>query len=93
MSEHYDNMPACSKCGRKTRLSYKPKDRPGRPPGCAPEECKAPEKCHAAVGIGVATLGADCHYEEGHLTKGVPHSFAWNEWSEKSCRYHKEGCP
>jgi len=53
------------------------------------EECEAPTKCHARIGIGVCTLGSDCIYDEGHPP---PHS--WVGASDtKRCNYHPEGCP
>lgn len=52
-----------------------------------------PKKCHARVGLGVATLGNDCLYPEGH--EG-PYSYAKAPGCERLawiCNEHQERCP
>lgn len=94
---YYESLPRCSKCGLKTRRSYKPRKNffNQHIVYCEPNECEAPEKCHGQVGIGVATLGSDCHYPEGHLKDSIPHSYAQPNWpfSQNCCNKHSKGCP
>ena len=48
--------------------------------------------CHAQVGIGVATLGSSCVYEEGHKN---PHSYSEAKGCTHLsyvCNKHRRGC-
>lgn len=95
-NRYYDAMPECSKCGRKTRSTHhhtdehneklKRRGAPARQLNC--DECEAPPKCHARIGIGVCTLGDDCIYDEGHPG---PHSYYPGNMT--SCNKHPDGCP
>lgn len=81
-----DDFPRCPGCNRISQgwLSYRINN--GKCP--LGDACTAPPKCHARIGIGVATLGSDCDYPEGHQGNHI--------YGYDCCNKHPQasgGCP